>query len=135
MLCCVFGSLCPLPLISQHRTLLSQDPATRKLDAPTEACAGENLRQETESSGAETTSRSFMGLTAAAVAPAAAAPAVASVEVAAPPPKADAPPNEVWPKRDMLARAFYSLSLLALFSFILFPRRFFRSARLLVVFS
>ncbi len=126
MLCCVFGSLCPFPLISQHRTLLSQDPATRKFDAPTEACAGENLRQETESSGAETTSRSFMGLTAAAVAPAAAAPAVASVEVAAPPPKADAPPNEVWPKRDMLAKhkfytrpAFYSLSLLALFSFIL----------------
>lgn len=59
MLCMLLGTLVPLLWISQHRTLLSQDPAIRNdvfgIDG------GENLRQDTESSGGFVTSASFIG--------------------------------------------------------------------------
>ena len=50
MLCCDLGSLEPSPLISQHRTLLSQDPAMRNV-ALTDG--GEKRRHCTESSAEE----------------------------------------------------------------------------------
>ena len=43
----------------QHLTLLSHDPATKKDAFDTDG--GENLRQETESSGGFVTSKSFIG--------------------------------------------------------------------------
>ena len=60
MLCWVFGTVCPLLWISQHLTLLSHEPAIRKVEAVTDG--GENLRHEIESSGGFITSKSFMGL-------------------------------------------------------------------------
>lgn len=60
MLCCVFGTLWPVPRISQHRTLLSHDPAIRNDVVLT--LGGENLKQDIESSGGLVTSKSFIGL-------------------------------------------------------------------------
>ena len=58
--CWAFGTLCPFPWISQHRTLLSHDPAIKNEVVVTDG--GENRRQDIESSGGLVTSTSFIGL-------------------------------------------------------------------------
>ena len=50
MLCCDLGSLEPSPLISQQRTLLSQEPAMRYVAG---SDGGEKRRHCTESSAVE----------------------------------------------------------------------------------
>lgn len=56
--CIDFGTVLPLCSTSQHLTLLSQLPAIRKFWG---IAAGEKAKQLTESSGGETTSKSFIG--------------------------------------------------------------------------
>ena len=82
----LFGTLCPFCCISQHRTLLSHEPAMRKDVLGTEG--GENLRQEMESSGGFVTSRSFIGLGWF--------PSPRLIPPVFPLPKLD-DPNELWP--------------------------------------
>ena len=59
MVCCALGTVVAWAVISQHLTLLSQEPATRKLFG-TEG--GEKAREEMESSGGLDTSISLLGL-------------------------------------------------------------------------
>lgn len=125
MLCCVFGSLWPFDWISQHRTLLSHEPAIRKFVLVTEG--GENRRHEMESSGAFTTwkretqkcgtfwktifclqiltSKSFIGLFDVVV-------------KVVWPPKEEVAPNEVWPNICFNYETFkeFQLQFITLFS-------------------
>ena len=59
MVCCALGTAWALAVISQHRTLLSQEPATRKLVGRD---GGEKVRVEMESSDGLGTSKSLLGL-------------------------------------------------------------------------
>ena len=86
--CCALGTLCPLLWISQHRQLLSQDPAIKNDVDVTDG--GEKRRQEIESSGGFETSTSFMGF---AWFP---SPKLMPPPVLPPNPPVD-PKEEVWP--------------------------------------
>lgn len=58
ILCIDFGTVFPVCSTSQHRTLQSHEPATRKFCG---IVAGLNAKLVMESSGGETTSKSFIG--------------------------------------------------------------------------